>query len=186
MRILVSGTHGMGKTTFIRDFVEKYPNYVFDEEPYYKIMDLGHIDPMVGLSLDQCLIQFKYSIEQLESYENENNLILDRCPIDFIAYGLCAAKEEDIDIRETEFADYFDEVKELLTTFDLISFIPITTEYPILFTQENPNYRTQADINFKKLYRSDIYELLPNYAKPRIIELIGSREKRIQQIECYL
>lgn len=37
MRIAVSGTHFIGKSTLIEDFIEKYPNYKSEVEPYYKL-----------------------------------------------------------------------------------------------------------------------------------------------------
>jgi deoxyadenosine/deoxycytidine kinase len=34
MRIAVSGTHAMGKSTLAEDFVEKHPEFVLESEPY--------------------------------------------------------------------------------------------------------------------------------------------------------
>ncbi len=34
MRIAVSGTHAIGKSTLAEDFVEKHPEFVLEPEPY--------------------------------------------------------------------------------------------------------------------------------------------------------
>lgn len=39
MRIAVSGTHFIGKSTLIEDFIKKYPSYRCEIEPYYKLQD---------------------------------------------------------------------------------------------------------------------------------------------------
>ncbi len=39
MRIAVSGTHFIGKTTLIEDFLKKNPDYRCEKEAYYKLQD---------------------------------------------------------------------------------------------------------------------------------------------------
>lgn len=39
MRIAVSGTHFIGKTTLIEDFLKKHPGYRCEKEAYYKLQD---------------------------------------------------------------------------------------------------------------------------------------------------
>lgn len=39
MRIAVSGTYFIGKSTLIEDFLAKHPNYRCEKESYYKLQD---------------------------------------------------------------------------------------------------------------------------------------------------
>jgi hypothetical protein len=39
MRIAVSGTHFIGKSTLIEDFITAHPDYTCEIEPYYKLQD---------------------------------------------------------------------------------------------------------------------------------------------------
>ncbi|MCF6807157.1 ATP-binding protein [Thiotrichales bacterium 19S9-12] len=185
MRIAVSGTHFMGKTTLIDDFIHKYPDYIFDEEPYYQLIEEEDVDTSVGLSFDQALAQLQFSIEQLDTREEEN-IIFDRCPVDFIAYAMCALKHDGIDIEETEISDLFEEIRESLATLDLIFFIPMTNEHQIEYTEENPEYREAIDYYFKQIYRDDQYHLFPNYNQPKIIEIYGSQVERMRKIESLI
>jgi len=39
MRIAVSGTHSVGKSTFVWDFIKAHPEYIREEEPYRALRD---------------------------------------------------------------------------------------------------------------------------------------------------
>jgi hypothetical protein len=183
MRIAVSGSHFMGKSTLIKDFIEKYPDYKCEIEPYYKLQDEKTMELSLEPSLESLLEQLDYSIKQVNELANEHNIIFDRCPIDYIAYAMCEAS---IDINNSEIFERFPEVKEALNNLDMILFLPITKEHLIEYTEENPAYRIAADKCFKKIYRDDIYDIFPRYNHPKIIEIWGDRLARIKKIESYI
>jgi hypothetical protein len=186
MRIAVSGTHFIGKSTLIKDFIKKHPDYRCEIEPYYKLQDEKTMELSLEPSLDSLLEQLDYSINQLNDCANEKNIIFDRCPVDFLAYALCALDQDFIDIHDSEVSERFPEIKEALNYLDLIVFLPITKENPIEYTEENPTYRKAADKFFKKIYRDDIYDIFPRYGHPKIIEISGDRIARIKKLESYL
>lgn len=186
MRIAVSGTHFMGKSTLIEDFIKKHPDYKCEIEPYYKLQDEKTMELSLEPSLDSLLEQLGYSIEQLNKHANECNIIFDRCPIDFIAYAMCVTDQDSIDINDNEISEKFPEVKEALNNLDLIVFLPIIKEHLIEYTEENPAYRKAADKCFKKIYREDICDIFPRYDHPKIIEILGDRLTRIKKLESYL
>ncbi|CAN5408909.1 hypothetical protein BH10PSE19_BH10PSE19_03710 [soil metagenome] len=186
MRIAVSGTHFMGKSTLIEDFIKKHPNYKTEIEPYYKLQEEKVMDLSLEPSLDSLLEQLDYSIEQLNNHANERNIIFDRCPLDFISYVMCIADHDDIDINKSEVSERFPDIKSALNNLDLIVFLPITKEQLIEYTEDNPAYRKAANKNFKKIYRDDIWDIFPKYDHPKVIEISGDRLERIKKLECYL
>lgn len=186
MRIAISGTHFIGKSTLIEDFIEKHPEYKNAEEPYYQLLEEKGMEDALEPSLDSLLEELQRSIQQLTETSNEKNMIFDRCPVDFIAYAMCALDKDDIDVNDSEVADSFTEIKLALNTLDLIIFLPISKDNNIEYTEENPAYRIAADKNFKKLYRDDICDIYPKYNHPRIIELTGDRAARITRLESYI
>jgi hypothetical protein len=186
MRIAVSGTHFIGKSTFIEDFIQAHPEYKSEIEPYYKLQDEKTMELSLEPSLDSLLEQLDYSIEQINGLANEQNIIFDRCPVDFIAYAMCIADQDDIDITDTEVSERFSEVKEALNHLDLIVFVPINKENSIEYTEENPAYRKAADTCFKKIYRDDICDIFPRYNHPKIIEVSGNQISRLRVLESYL
>lgn len=186
MRIAVSGTHFIGKSTLIEDFIKAHPDYKCEIEPYYKLQDEKSMELSLEPSLDSLLEQLDYSIDQINKFSNEQNVIFDRCPVDFIAYAMCVTDQDSIDIADTEVSERFPEVKDALNNLDLILFLPITKENSIEYTEENPAYRKAADKCFKKIYRDDICDIFPRYSHPRIIEISGNRITRLKTLESYL
>lgn len=186
MRIAVSGTHFIGKSTLIEDFIKRHPNYKCEIEPYYKLQNEKSMELSLEPSFDSLIEQLDYSINQLNECANEKNIIFDRCPIDFIAYIMCILERDDININDSEVSERFFDIKEALNNLDLIIFLPITNENAIEYTEENPAYRKLADKYFKKIYRDDICDIFPRYNHPKVIELSGDRIARLKKLESYI
>lgn len=186
MRIAVSGTHFIGKSTLIEDFINKHPEYQLEIEPYDKLQNEESMELSLEPSLDSLLAQLDYSIHQLNECMNEKNVIFDRCSVDFIAYAMCVLAQDDVDINDSEVSERFPEIKAALNNLDLILFLPIAKENSIEYTEENPAYRKLADKCFKKIYRDDIFDIFPKYNHPQVIEIYGDRITRIKTVEGYL
>lgn len=186
MRIAISGTHFIGKSTLIQDFLNIHPDYTFESEPYYKLQDEQLIELSLEPSLESLLQQLDLSIQQTNQHKDEKNIIFDRCPIDFVAYAMCIAEAENFDINDSEVAERFSDIKAALNNLDLIVFAPLSKENQITYTEENPEYRKLADKFFKKIYRDDIIDIFPGYNHPRIIEVTGDRKTRVKVLESYL
>ncbi len=186
MRIAVSGTHFIGKSTLIEDFIKKHPEYKSEIEPYYKLQNEKSMELSLEPSLDSLLEQLDYSINQLSECSNQRNIIFDRCPVDFIAYAMCALDEDDMDVNDSEVSERFPDIKTALNNLDFILFLPITKENAIEYTEENPAYRKLADKCFKKIYRDDVCDIFPKYNHPKVIEISGDRLTRLKKLESYL
>lgn len=186
MRIAVSGTHYIGKSTLIEDFLKTHLDYKSEIEAYHKLQDEKEMEFSLEPSFESIIEQLDYSIEQLNRNSNERNIIFDRCPVDYIAYAMCIAAKESIEINDTEIAERFSDVKEALDNLDMIVFLPITNEHLIEYTEENPIYRKNVDKFFKKIYRDDACDIFPRYGHPKIIEIWGDRLTRVKKLESYL
>ena len=183
MRIAISGVHYIGKSTLIEDFLEKHPNYRCELEPYYKLQDETTVESSLEPCLDSFLEQLDYSINQLNECADEQNVIFDRCPVDFLAYAMSELDQDSIDINDSEVSERFLDVKAALDNLDLIIFLPITKENSIEYTEEDLDYRKATDKFFKKLYRDDVCDIFPQYNHPEIIELSGDRATRLRKLE---
>ncbi|HEV2613851.1 MAG TPA: AAA family ATPase [Gammaproteobacteria bacterium] len=186
MRIAVSGTHFIGKSTLIEDFIKLHPDYKTETEPYYQLLDEGIMELALEPTLESLIQQLDYSIEQLNKHSTEKNIIFDRCPVDFIAYAMCIAEQDEMDIEDNEIAEKFADVKQALNNIDLIIFLPISKENSIKYSEENPEYRKLADKCFKKIYRDEACDIFPGFNHPRIVEVTGEREARVKILESYL
>ncbi|MFN8770469.1 MAG: AAA family ATPase [Neisseriaceae bacterium] len=186
MRIAISGTHYIGKSTLIEDFIKKYPHYKYEFEPYYQLQDEGIMELSLEPSFESFLAQLDYSINQLNEYAGEQNIIFDRCPVDFLAYAMYTLDQDFIDVNDSEVSERLPDVKNALNKLDLIVFLPITDENQIKYAEENPHYRNAVDEYFKKIYRDDICEIYPRNGYPEIVELWGDRLTRLKKLESYI
>lgn len=187
MRIAISGTHFIGKSTFINDFIKVHPDYIHEIEPYYQLQDKHNIEFSEDPTLECLYDQLDYSLERLHELSNHPNVIFDRCPIDFVAYAMYAAKQMGITIHESVIFERFSDIQEALENLDLIVFLPIKQEHEADYIiPEDGFYRKAIDKYFKKIYRDEIYDIFPSYDHPKIIEIWGNRTERIKKLEAYL
>jgi hypothetical protein len=186
MRIAVSGTHFIGKSTLIEDFIKTHPQYKCESEPYYKLQEEKQIDVSLEPSLDFFLEQLEYSMAQLNEDANEQNIIFDRCPVDFLAYAMYILGQDSIDINNSEISEIFPDIKEALNHLDLIVFLPLTNKNSIDYTEENPAYRKAVDKYFKQIYQDGVCDIFPHYDHPEILEIYGDRLTRLKKLESYL
>lgn len=186
MRIAVSGTHFIGKSTLIEDFIKQHPHYRLEMEPYYQLQNEKAMELSLEPSFESLLEQLDYSIDQINACQKESDVIFDRCPVDFLAYAMCALQQDDVDIHDSELSDRLVEIKLALVHVDVIVFLPISIDNSIDYTEENPAYRKASDKCFKRLYRDDLYDIFPRYNQPRILELVGDRTTRLKKLDNYL
>ncbi len=187
MRIAISGTHCMGKTTFIQDFLKNYPEYIYEEEPYYRLQENHDIEFSVEPTIDGFIEQLEYSRERLDFHAAQENVIFERCPIDFVAYSMYLSYQEGMNLEDTHIFEMIPEIKEVLENLDLIVFLPMTREHPIIFPEsEDGIYRESVDVALKQIYREDLFDFFPNHGHPQLIEIWGNPEERMKQLEFIL
>lgn len=188
MRIAISGTHSVGKSTFVKDFHNKHPEYIFENEPYRELMHeheilFGDLQTQhhIDLQLNHCL---KHTVQ----YKPGEKVIFDRCPIDFIPYSDYTAQNAHTDIDEAYVTGMYERVRPALHHLDLIVFVPISLDYSMVLEDDGHRpvedlYQDWVDKRFKTLYRDKLKTIMPEKNAPKLIEITGPREARIQQLE---
>ena len=176
MRIAISGSHSLGKSTVVRDWLHSNPDYLWEDEPYRVLSfngpyEIAFQDKSTRLHNG---LQLFYSISRLHRYDSsECNVIFDRCPIDYRAYSVLTM---------------VDAVRESLDHLDILAFIPISEQWPVPMEDDgirppDLEYRNSVDMIFKQIYRDGLFDLLPAFEKLQLIELVGDSELRLKQIQ---
>ncbi len=84
MRIAVTGTHGIGKTTLVEDLAEASARFEAVPEPFILFQsDAAFVD---GPSTDDFEEQLTQSCTLILDATTKQDFIFDRCPLDFLAY----------------------------------------------------------------------------------------------------
>ncbi|MGQ3888545.1 AAA family ATPase [Legionella sp. CNM-1927-20] len=188
MRIAVSGSHSLGKSTFVQDFVEAYPDYHLEMEPYRALRDNYNIKFGKESTRFCNGIQFYYNLSRVKQYHDTScNVIFDRCPVDYIAYSLYTEtyKQTDLDIRFIE--SLIAPTRESLKFIDLLIFISINEKHLVDIEDDgirpiDKSYRTEVDNFFKEIYFKHRYQVMPANKAPYFIELWGDRKERVEKV----
>lgn len=169
----------------IGDLLSQYPTYHSEPEPYFTLYDDGFAELALEPSLDALIEQLSCSISQIDASADDPNFIFDRCPIDFLAYALCTLEQDAIDIHDSEISEFFPEIKDALDSLDYIVFLPLCPESPILYSEENPAYRARVNDALIRILRDQPFDIFPRYDHPRVIEISGTRQARVDSLKPY-
>ena len=191
MRIAISGSHSLGKSTVVRDWLNSNPDYLWEDEPYRALSLNG---PYEIAFQDKSTrshngLQLFYSISRVHRYSSmTDNVIFDRCPIDYLAYSQYTAETGKTDIDSDFVLSMVDAVRESLDHLDILAFVPSSMEWPVLIEEDgirplDVEYRDSVDLIFKKIYRENLYNLSPVFRNLKLIELIGDQTQRLHQIQ---
>lgn len=172
MRIAVTGTHRVGKSTLIEALEERLEGYRTVDEPYLLLEEEGYAFASPP-SLDDFLEQLRRSMELLEDVEGTRNVLLDRCPLDFLGYLLTHEDSEAFDLEE-----WLGRIRSSLRTLALVVFVPIEAPDRIqLPAHEEHAWREEVDEKLSWMLLDDPFEL-----GVEVLTVQGSRTARVTQV----
>ena len=174
MRIAVSGTHCVGKSTLIDEFLRAHPDFIHEPEPYtVMVEDLGE-----EFSAEPCVEDFQrqlqFNIDRLGQHAPGERVIYERCPLDFLAYI------DALDRKRAE--EVVDPISDALQHLDLIVYLPLDDAW---LDSEYPKLQKAVDRRLSAIYSADDFGVLSS-CSPRIIEASGSTAQRLRVIESHL
>ena len=108
--------------------------------------------------------------------------------MDYLAYSQYTADKKTTDIDDPFVTAMVPRVRETLQRLDLVAFVPMTDRWPVDMEDDGIRpvdlpYRAEVDAIFKQIYRDKRFSVMPDTNQPTLIEVWGSREERINQLE---
>jgi hypothetical protein len=190
MRIAISGSHSLGKSTVVNDWVALNGDYMREEEPYRVLSLRGPYEILFRDASTRLHngIQLYYSISRLNRYSMPaQQVIFDRAPVDYIAYSQYTANQRSTDIDDDFVMSMVSAVRESLDHLDILAFVPQSDDWPVAMEDDgirpvDHSYRDEVDAIFKQIYRDGRFDILPKTSPPLLIELVGSPEHRLLQL----
>lgn len=169
MRIAVSGTHCVGKSTLIEEFLRLNPGFVHEPEPYTVLVE----DLSEEFSAEPCVEDFRrqleFSIDRLSRHAPGAKVIYERCPLDFLAY---IATFEPASIEAL-----LGPIPEAMKQLDQIVYLPIDQDGPC--DAEYPKLRKAVDRRLNSILLDDEFGII---GVP-IVEARGSTEQRLRIVQ---
>ena len=195
MRIAISGTACQGKSTLIKDFTKKWPNYTTLDKTYRDIITEQGLQHSSYTNKDTQWAILNFMIDELQKTSKGDKIIFDRCPLDNIVYSIWSEAKKDSDIDEEFIKKCMPLVRESLRFIDIIFFTPITKVAPVEIVDDElretkKEYIEEIDNIFKAVHRDYVNNQKSTFFveddRPAIIEVFGNREERIELIKLYL
>lgn len=156
MKIAITGTHRVGKTTLAEALQEKLPGYEVRQEPYYELEEAGYLFTDTP-DVEDFIDQFKHSVRQLST--SDSHVIFDRCPVDLLAYIHAIDGKRNIQ-------SLFNEAERIMAEIDLLIFIPA------------------ADTDEQEL-RMQVNDILQEWVwdfSVETIEVTGTLQERVEKV----
>ena len=194
MRICVTGTSCVGKSTFIADFIKQWPMYKVADNSYrdeakkrgIKLNKEGNVE-------DQRIIR-DILLQQIESNKNEKYVLYDRGPLDNLVYSIWLNAKNQGNVDDLFIEQCLAKSKAAMENYDIIFFIPISEQYPVAIVPDNqrdidPIFRKEIDFLFKGIIQTYVQKkdtFFPLKDCPAVIEIFGSPEARISIASMYV
>ena len=175
----------------VNQWVETHPDYTREEEPYRALSLHGPYE-IKFRELSTRLhngIQLYYNLSRIYRYSKPTDqVIFDRCPVDYIAYSQYTANQASTNIDAAFVESMIPAAKESLDHLDILAFVPKSEQWPVAMEEDgirpvDHSYRDEVDTIFKQIYRHGRFNLLSDHHGPKLIELIGPPGQRIKQLE---
>lgn len=196
MRIAISGTANLGKSTLVQDFLQEWDMYGREVKTYRDVLNEKQLPHSKKTTKESQKAILDYMVNTLKEFKKGDKVIFDRCPLDNLVYSMWAMSQEDSDIDEDFIGECIPIVREALANLDIIFFIPITKFNKIDieddgFRETDKQYIKEIDSFFKVLQRHyhehpQDNPFFPREDSPALIEVFGSREERIGMIKLYI
>src|ERR1044072_7729128 len=117
MRIAISGTHGVGKSTLIDECLRGHPEFTHEPEPCTVLVEDFGEEFAAEPQVEDFRRQLEFNIARVKQYKPGERVIYERCRADFLAY---------IDALEPQSAEALrDPVAKAMQSLDLIVFLPL-------------------------------------------------------------
>ena len=173
MRIVVSGTHAVGKSTLVSDFAMSNPQFDVLPDPFDLVDDP---DPASPASFSE---QLTVAADRLLLLAPGADVIAERGPLDFIAYLQAAEALGRASLSAPTWAALRQTAAAAMARVDLLVVLPLTNAPGIWVPdEEDPALRLAMDEQLLDLCGDE--ELVGDVGC--VIEIAGSPQERLDQL----
>lgn len=174
MRIAISGTHSVGKSTLVEDLSHALPEHLTVDEPYHLLEEEGHQFAEVP-SLEDFELQLERSIECLDA--SEPNVLFDRCPADLLAYLLTHRDGGAFDLEE-----WLPRARAAIETLDLIVFVAVEERDRIVLPRwVDTEFRARVDEQLREILLENSLDF-----EVDVLPVAGDPRERVRRVVAYL
>ena len=171
MRIAVSGTHITGKSSLVEALAERLPNHVTVPEPYDVLAERGYAFAHPP-TVDDFVVQLKQSLATLR--RRSPNMILDRCPLDFLGYIYASSGADRLDLDA-----WRGPIERAMNSLDLVVAVHVDPAHDPVMPIEDAAFRLAVDDMLRDIVDGDEFDLCQDV---EILVLGGPWDRRVEAV----
>lgn len=173
MRIAISGSHLVGKTTLAEALSDTLPRHELVPEPYELLVDDEYEFAEVP-SLEDFELQLERSFQCIQ--ESGTNVVFDRCPLDILGYLFTHRDAEAFQLE-----DWMPRVRDAVAKLDLIVFVPVEDPDLVAVPRSQVRLRSEVDAVLRDIIVDDAYGLDID-----VMTAAGTPGARLHQVVAHL
>ena len=169
MRIAISGSHRVGKTTLAEALAERLPGHELVPEPYYLLQEDGY--EFAGMpSIEDFERQLERSIACIQ--ESGSDVVFDRCPLDILGYLVTHR-----DAGACQIEDWMPQVRQAVAKLDVVVFVPVEAPDRVDVPRSEARLRSDVDTVLSDIIVDDACGL-----EIDVIVAAGTPEARLRDV----
>ena len=182
MRVAVSGSHSVGKSTLIAGFLGRHPEYAHEPEAFEVLADDIELAESGAPTHDGLLLLLNYTLAALDSRAAEARVMFERSPVDYLAYAAASARTwQALEMKEF-LRTQKPIVRGAMRHLDLVAYVPLPTHGPVRRRGENSSFRRRVDTCLRRALLDDRYELFADGHPPRVVALPADPDKQLGEL----
>lgn len=175
MRLAVIGPQNTGKSTFIKDFIQAFPEYETPNKTYRDVAKQKKLTlNQIGSEKAQRIIR-DFLFKQICSNKN-SDILFDRCVIDNYVYSLALYEKKKVSLSFLN--ETFNQALKHLDFLDGIIFIPSAVSVKLV-NDETRDIETKYIDQINRFFIKILF-LLQKYRPVEIFVISGDREERLK------
>ena len=177
MRVAVSGSHGVGKSTLIAAFLDRHPEYAHEPEAFEVLADDIDLTESGAPTSDGLRALLEFTVSALDGRSAQANVVFERSPIDYLAYAAASGGAWPQGEKRRFLATHSPIVRSSIRHLDLVAYLPLSAMGPRQRRGEDRPFRQRVDLWMRRILIEDVYGLFENGKPPRVVELPAAPDR---------
>ena len=182
MRVAVSGSHSVGKSTLIAGFLSRHPDYAHEPEAFEVLADDVELTESGAPTPEGLLLLLNYTLAAVEGRAGQARVVFERSPADYLAYAAASARAWQPGETQRFLRTHKPIVRASMRHLDLVAYLPLPAAGPVRRRGEDGAFRRRVDACLRDTLLDDKYELLTDGRLPRVVALPPAPQKQLQEL----
>jgi hypothetical protein len=182
VRVAVSGSHGVGKSTLIAAFLGRHPGYAHEPEAFEVVGDDVDLTEAGVPTPEGLRTLLEYTAFAVEAHAPGACVIFERSPADYLAYAAASGSAWEASERQTFLAAHRPAVRASIRRLDLIAYLPMMAAGAGRTRGEDERFRRRVDLWLRRVLLDDAFELFAEKPSPSVVALPAARDRQLAEL----